>query len=129
MYIAGSVSEAVMESQARGLLDHTWAVWEYPAHPYGWKHGIEAAVKHVIASTANWSKFRKDLVDKLMLVGLPKPQEPDAKNEWAREQAAAFMDRAIAEVHKRMVDTKCAGCGQRRNLQPMNPTAIFAGKR
>ena len=60
-WVDSHVSETPAETQARRCLDHTWAVWEYPAHPYGWKHGKEAAIKHVMASLANWTKFRKDL--------------------------------------------------------------------
>ena len=117
-FVDDHISETPVESQARRYLDHTWAVWEYPAHPYGWKHGEEAAIKHVTASLANWTKFRKDLVEKLVLAGLPKPLPPDAENDLARERAAAWLDKRLAEAPARMVDVECAGCGKRRQLPP-----------
>ena len=117
-WVDSHISETPMESQARQCLDHTWAVWEYPAHPYGWKHGKEAAIKHVMASPANWTKFRKDLVEKLVLAGLPQPMAPDPENDRARERAAAWMDHRIAAGPQRMVDVKCAGCGKPRQLPP-----------
>ena len=117
-WVEGHLSETPLESQARRCLDHTWAVWEYPAHPYGWKHGKEAAIKHVMASLANWTKFRKDLVGHLAKVGLPKPLPPDADNDWAKERSAAWMDQRLEEAPKRMVDVKCAGCGLPRQLPP-----------
>ena len=116
-FIDDHISETPVESQARRYLDHTWSVWEYPAHPYGWKHGKEAAIKHVMASLAKWTKFRKDLVGHLAKVGLPKPMAPDADNDRARERAAAWLDQRLAEAPKRMVK-KCAGCGFPRQLKP-----------
>ena len=117
-WVDSHVSETPAESQARRYLDHTWAVWEYPAHPYGWKHGKEAAIKHVMASPAKWTKFRKDLVVHLAKVGLPKPLPPDPENDRARESAAAWMDQRLEEAPKRMVDMKCAGCKRKRQLPP-----------
>ena len=117
-WVEGHISETPLESQARRCLDHTWAVWEYPAHPYGWKHGKEAAIKHVMASLANWTKFRKDLVGHLAKVGLPKPMAPDPENDLARERAAAWLDQRLEEAPKRMVAVKCAGCGFPRQLKP-----------
>ena len=54
------------------LLDHTWDVWEYPAHPYGWKYGKEAANKHCTKDTTARKKFRVDVVEKLLMKGLPR---------------------------------------------------------
>ena len=117
-WVDSHISETPVESQARECLDHTWPVWEYPANPYGWKHGKEAAIKHVMASLANWTKFRKDLVGHLAKVGLPKPMAPDPENDRARERSASWMDLRLAEGPKRMVDIKCAGCGKPRQLPP-----------
>ena len=117
-WVDSHVAETPAESQARRCLDHTWSVWEYPAHPYGWKHGKEAAIKHVMASPAKWTKFRKDLVVHLAKVGLPKPMAPDADNDRAREVSAAWMDQLLEEAPKRMVDMKCAGCKRKRQLPP-----------
>ena len=117
-WVDSHVSETPAESQARRCLDHTWAVWEYPAHPYGWKHGKEAAIKHVMASPAKWTKFRKDLVEKLVLAGLPKPIAPDADNDRARERSAAWMDQRLEEAPALKLDKKCAGCGMKRQLPP-----------
>ena len=117
-FIEDHVSETPAESQARRYLDHTWSVWEFPANPYGWKHGEEAAIKHIMASQANWTKFRKDLVVHLAKVGLPKPLPPDPENDRARESAAAWMDQRLEEAPKRMVDMKCAGCKRKRQLPP-----------
>ena len=117
-WVDSHISETPAESEARGCLDHTWAVWEYPANPYGWKHGKEAAIKHVMASQANWTKFRKDLVGHLAKVGMPKPLAPDADDDRARERSAAWMDQRLEEGPQRMVDIKCAGCGLPRQLPP-----------
>ena len=117
-WVDSHISETPMESQARQCLDHTWAVWEYPAHPYGWKHGKEAAIKHVMASLANWTKFRKDLVEKLVLAGLPKPMAHDPENDRARERSAAWMDQRLEEAPQRVVDIRCARCRLSRRLKP-----------
>ena len=117
-FIDDHIWETPVESQARRYLDHTWAVWEFPANPYGWKHGEEAAIKHVMASQTNWTKFRKDLVVHLAKVGLPKPLPPDPDNDWARGRTSEQFDQLLAEGPKRMVDMKCAGCGKRRQLPP-----------
>ena len=117
-WVDSHVSETPAETQARRCLDHTWAVWEYPAHPYGWKHGKEAAIKHVMASLANWTKFRKDLVAHLRKVGLPHPLPPDADNDRARERSAAWMDQRLEEAPALKLDKKCAGCGMKRQLPP-----------
>ena len=115
-WVDSHISETPVESQARRYLDHTWAVWEYPAHPYGWKHGKEAAIKHVMASLAKWTKFRKDLVGHLAKVGLPRPLPPDPEQDLARQRAAEQLDQRLAEAPARAV--KCAGCRKPRQLPP-----------
>ena len=54
----------------------------------------------------------------LAQVGLPKPPEPNAEDQAARERTRLYLDQRIAAAPKRMVDVKCAGCGFRRQLKP-----------
>ena len=118
-FMDGNIAEIPMDHEVEWMLKHCWPWWVYPAHPYGWKHGPEAALKTCTKDTASRVKFRKDLVDKLMLAGLPKPQEVDADNEWARKVTAEIMDRRIAEdAQTREKGTHCAGCGRKRQLTP-----------
>ena len=118
-FMDGNIAEIPMDHEVEWMLKHCWPWWVYPAHPYGWKHGPEAALKTCTKDTASRVKFRKDLVDKLMLAGLPKPQEVDADNEWARNVTAEIMDRRIAEdAQTREKGTHCAGCGRKRQLTP-----------
>ena len=118
-FMDGNIAEIPMDHEVEWMLKHCWDWWVYPAHPYGWKHGPEAALKTCTKDTAGRVKFRKDLVDKLMLAGLPKPQEVDADNEWARKVTAEIMDRRIAEdAQTREKGAHCAGCGRKRQLPP-----------
>ena len=117
-FIAAVIPESPTGLHARWMLQHCWAVWEYPAHPRGWKHGKEAAVNHIMASRANWRQFRKDLVQHLVAAGLPGPYVPDAEDERARRLTAAIMDNAIANAPARGDTPRCAGCGKGRDLAP-----------
>ena len=66
------ISPIPVDGEIALLLDWTWDVWEYPAHPYGWKYGKEAALKHCTKDTGSRKKFRVDVVEKLLMKGLPR---------------------------------------------------------
>lgn len=77
-WVEAHLPDAPMESQISRLLRHCWSVWEYPANPYGWKHGIEAAIKTCTKDMEQRRKFRRDVVQHLAKVGLPEIG-PDGK--------------------------------------------------
>ena len=55
----------------------------------------------------------------LAQVGLPKPYQPNAEDERARELTRAAMDRSLADNAATKAAMKlCAGCGMRRELKP-----------
>ena len=90
----------------------------WPAWGKHWSIDLAGAIVVWTKTPASRRKFRKDAVMHLVTMGLPVPQEPDAEDQAAREQSAAWMDRSIAGVHQRMVDVKCAGCWRLRQLPP-----------
>ena len=66
-----NVSELPQEFEISNLINWTWEVWQYPAHPYGWKYGKDTAVRTCSKDTASRRKFREDVVHHLMAKGLP----------------------------------------------------------
>ena len=70
-WIDRMVSPVPMDGEISYLLDRTWSVWEFPAHPYGWKYGKPAAFKTCTASVESRRKFRADLVEHFAKVGPP----------------------------------------------------------
>ena len=66
-----NVSELPQEFEISNLVNWTWEVWQYPAHPYGWKYGKDTAVRTCSKDTASRRKFREDVVQHLMAKGLP----------------------------------------------------------
>ena len=66
-----NVSELPQEFEISNLINWTWEVWQYPAHPYGWKYGKDTAVRTCSKDTASRRKFREDVVQHLMAKGLP----------------------------------------------------------
>ena len=111
--LTAKLSEVPTDSEIEPLAKHCWPAWG----PH-WGGGWAAAWPTWTKDTAGRKKFRNDVVAQLAKVGLPKPQEPDAEDQAARERAAAWMDQRLAEAPKRMVDMKCAGCKRKRQLKP-----------
>ena len=112
-FVDGQLSEVPTDSEIEPLAKHCWTAWA--KH---WGGGWAAAWSTWTKDTAGRKKFKADVVAQLQKVGLPKPMEPDADDQAARESAAAWLDQRLAEGPQRMVDIKCAGCGKPRQLRP-----------
>ena len=112
-WVNRQLSEVPTDSEIEQLGKHCWPEWG----PH-WGGGWAAAWPTWTKDTAGRKKFRTDVVAQLAKVGLPKPMAPDADNDRAREESAAWLDQILAEAPKRMVDVKCAGCRRKRQLPP-----------
>ena len=110
-FVDSQLSEVPTDSEIEPLAKHCWPAWG----PH-WGGGWAAAWATWTKNTAGRKKFRKDVVAQLAKVGLPKPMEPDADDQAARERAAAWMDQRLEAAPK--LDAKCAGCGKPRQLLP-----------
>ena len=115
-FVDGVLSEIPTDSEIEGLGKHCWPEWS--KH---WGGGWAAAWSTWTKDTAGRKKFRNDVVAQLAKVGLPKPMEPNVEDQAARERSSSWLDLRLSEGPQRMVDVKCAGCGQRRQLQPGQP--------
>ena len=112
-WVNRQLSEVPTDSEIEQLGNHCWPEWG----PH-WGGGWAAAWPTWTKDTAGRKKFRTDVVAQLAKVGLPRPMAPDADNDRAREESAAWLDQLLAEAPKRMVDVKCAGCRRKRQLPP-----------
>ena len=112
-FVDAVLPEIPTDSGIESLGKHCWSEWE--KH---WGGGWAAAWPTWTKDTAGRKKFRSDVVAQLAKVGLPKPLPPDPEQDRARERSAAWLDQRLAEAPKRMVDMKCAGCGNKRQLKP-----------
>ena len=112
-FVDGQLSEIPTDSEIEPLAKHCWTAWA--KH---WGGGWAAAWATWTKDTAGRKKFRKDVVAMLAKVGLPKPQQPDADDDRARQLTSQWLDQLLEEGPKRMVDMKCAGCGRKRQLPP-----------
>ena len=112
-FVDAVLPEIPTDSEIEPLAKHCWPEWS--KH---WGGGWAAAWPTWTKDAAGRKKFRTDVVAQLAKVGLPKPMEPDADNDRARERAAAWLDQLLAEAPKRRFKVKCAGCGFPRQLKP-----------